>query len=61
MSSVSAANFARSMLPPDTTATTLPRPGAAAERRGNRAAGGAFGDDVRALGHEPHRAGRLVQ
>ena len=35
--------------------------GAAAERRGHRAAGGALGDDVRALGDEPHRARHLVQ
>ena len=52
------ANRERSMLPPETTATTLPRAGAAAERGGDRAAGGAFGDDVRALGRPAHRRAR---
>ena len=35
--------------------------GAAAERGGHRAAGGAFRDDVRAFGHQTHRARDLVQ
>ena len=66
----SAANFARSMLPPETTATifsrrSLRRPRgrgrASAERGGDGAAGGAFGDDVRPLGDELHRPRHLVE
>ena len=49
------------MLPPETTATTLPRAGAAAERGGNRAAGGAFGDHVGPLGDQLHRARHFVE
>ena len=51
----------RSILPPDTTATILPAAGASAERRGDGAARRAFGDDVRPLGDQMHRARGLVQ
>ena len=54
----SCANRARSMLPPETTATTFlwPRAAIAGETAAATAQrAGAFGDDVRAFGDQPHR------
>ena len=49
------------MLPPETTATILPAPARPLSAAAIGAAGGAFGDDVRALGHQLHRARDLVE
>ncbi len=51
----SSANFARSILPPETTQTIGPSPGLTGERRGQRKRAGPFGNRPRLLGNQAHR------
>ena len=55
------ANLARSMLPPETTATILPVPARPLSAAAMAHAAGAFGDHVHALGGRAHRRGDVVE